>query len=235
MTARDEAVRLAEVMRELSGKSWLRCGTDELRQTADMLELLSRPAEGVVVPRTKKECLDAVVKELNLDITDPFTRVLAAAFALQDAYEENRAALMRCQQLIHDAAAPAQPSAGPHEPPMVYDPKQGKIVKPGQPSWVEEELKDGDRICEAAGVQRTEGGRLQVAKIINALRAQPSEDRRDAERIDKLMHSVSHAITLMEVEGNTAKSLSYLREALAMHEAAIDAARRSDSRRTSGG
>ena len=38
-----------------------------------------------------------------------------------------------------------------------------------QPRWIEEELKDGDRICEAAGVQRTEGGRLPVAKIINAM------------------------------------------------------------------
>lgn len=39
--------------------------------------------------------------------------------------------------------------------------------------WIEEELKDGDRICEAAGVQRTEGGRLPVAKIINAIRGRP--------------------------------------------------------------
>jgi len=38
------------------------------------------------------------------------------------------------------------------------------------PTWAEEELKDGDRICEAAGVRRTEGGRLPVAKIINKLR-----------------------------------------------------------------
>ena len=37
------------------------------------------------------------------------------------------------------------------------------------PTWAEEELKDGDRICEAAGVQRTEGGRLPVQKIINAI------------------------------------------------------------------
>jgi hypothetical protein len=39
------------------------------------------------------------------------------------------------------------------------------------PTWAEEELKDGDRICEAAGVQRTEGGRLPVQKIINKLKA----------------------------------------------------------------
>lgn len=38
-------------------------------------------------------------------------------------------------------------------------------------AWIEEELKDGDRICEAAGVQRTEGGRLPVAKIINRLKS----------------------------------------------------------------
>ncbi|TAK84343.1 MAG: hypothetical protein EPO20_14740 [Betaproteobacteria bacterium] len=37
------------------------------------------------------------------------------------------------------------------------------------PAWIEEEMRDGDRICEAAGVQRTEGGRLPVAKIINQL------------------------------------------------------------------
>jgi hypothetical protein len=37
------------------------------------------------------------------------------------------------------------------------------------PAWVKEELKDGDRLCEAAGVQRTEGGRLPVAKIINQM------------------------------------------------------------------
>jgi hypothetical protein len=45
---------------------------------------------------------------------------------------------------------------GPHEP---------------MAQWVKEELKDGDRICEAAGVRRTEGGRLPVAKIVNKLRS----------------------------------------------------------------
>lgn len=42
---------------------------------------------------------------------------------------------------------------------------------PPKRDWIEEELKDGDRICEAAGVERTEGGRLPVAKIINKLRS----------------------------------------------------------------
>jgi hypothetical protein len=49
-----------------------------------------------------------VVKELGLDTTDPFTRVLAAAFALQDAYDESRAALTRCQQIVHEQAAPGR-------------------------------------------------------------------------------------------------------------------------------
>ena len=37
-------------------------------------------------------------------------------------------------------------------------------------TWIEQELKDGDRICEAAGVQRTECGWLPVQKIINAIK-----------------------------------------------------------------
>lgn len=40
------------------------------------------------------------------------------------------------------------------------------------PRWIEEELKDGDRLCAEANVQRTEGGRLQVARIVNVLREQ---------------------------------------------------------------
>jgi hypothetical protein len=65
------------------------------------------PREGAT-PRTKAQCLTAVVKELGLDTTDPFTRVLAAAFALQDAYDESRAALTRCQQIVHEQAAPGR-------------------------------------------------------------------------------------------------------------------------------
>lgn len=52
------------------------------------------------------------------------------------------------------------PLPGPHDPSI--------------PQWVHEELKDGDLICEAAGVQRTEGGRLPVQKIINNLASVPS-------------------------------------------------------------
>ena len=64
---------------------------------------------------------------------------------------------------------------------MVYDPARG-MVKPGdrQPAWIEEEMKDGDRICEAAGVQRTDGGRLPVAKIINKLKAASATNDADA-------------------------------------------------------
>ena len=83
------------------------------------------------------------------------------------------------QRQIAEATEPPS-SIGPHEPPRVYDPMRG-MVKPGggrQPAWIEEELKDGDRICEAAGVQRTEGGRLPVAKIIGKLSAAaPSSTR----------------------------------------------------------
>lgn len=34
------------------------------------------------------------------------------------------------------------------------------------PKWAQEELNDGDRICKAFGIERTEGGRLQVGKMI---------------------------------------------------------------------
>jgi hypothetical protein len=85
---------------------------DRLRSYAHRLEALraspsEAPREGAT-PRTKAQCLTAVVKELGLDTTDPFTRVLAAAFALQDAYDESRAALTRCQQIVHEQAAPGR-------------------------------------------------------------------------------------------------------------------------------
>lgn len=96
-------------------------------------------------------------------------------------------------------------ATGPYEPPMVYDPKQGKMVKPGGdrlPVWVEEELKDGDRLCAAAGVQRTEGGRLPVAKIVNALRSATAkpDDAKDAARYRWLRTSNS-AIVLVRPDG----------------------------------
>lgn len=65
-------------------------------------------------------------------------------------------------------------------------------------NWLEEELKDGDRICEAAGVQRTEGGRLPVGKIIAALR------RTSAPRAEELLpfDQVRDAI-VARMEGHT--------------------------------
>jgi hypothetical protein len=42
-----------------------------------------KPREGAT-PRTKRECLASVVEELNLDVRDPFTLILANAFALDD-------------------------------------------------------------------------------------------------------------------------------------------------------
>ena len=62
-------------------------------------------------------------------------------------------------------------------------PNGEKVMQPFLPrkkDWIEEELADGDRICAAAGVQRTEGGRLPVAKIVNALRAATSAQKDDA-------------------------------------------------------
>jgi hypothetical protein len=38
------------------------------------------------------------------------------------------------------------------------------------PQWVSEELADGDRICKALGLERTEGGRLPMNKILANLR-----------------------------------------------------------------
>jgi hypothetical protein len=37
-------------------------------------------------------------------------------------------------------------------------------------AWIEEELADGDKICFALGVERTEGGRLPIQKILHAIR-----------------------------------------------------------------
>lgn len=39
------------------------------------------------------------------------------------------------------------------------------------PKWAEEELADGDRILSELGLERTEGGRMPVAKVIAMLRA----------------------------------------------------------------
>ena len=63
------------------------------------------------------------------------------------------------------------------------------------PQWVKEELKDGDRICEAAGVQRTEGGRLPVQKIVNKLKAAPVSAIEPTARqveIDGLIQNLAH-------------------------------------------
>ena len=35
--------------------------------------------------------------------------------------------------------------------------------------WITEELADGDKICAALGLERTEGGRLPVPKILSAI------------------------------------------------------------------
>ena len=51
--------------------------------------------------RTKKEVLKAVINELNLDVTDPFTRILAAAFTLQDMLDETKAELARAQAQLY--------------------------------------------------------------------------------------------------------------------------------------
>lgn len=79
--------------------------------------------------RTKKEVLAAVVHELNLDVTDPFTRIIAAAFALQEMLEEARAALTRAQAQIHlmkERVETARPEAPPTEwRPMLTAPIDG--------------------------------------------------------------------------------------------------------------
>ena len=36
--------------------------------------------------------------------------------------------------------------------------------------WVKEELADGDKICNALGLERTEGGRLPMYKILSRLK-----------------------------------------------------------------
>ena len=51
------------------------------------------PDEGA--PRTKRECLDAVIADLNLDVRDPFTHLLANALALFDQQQEERMATLR--------------------------------------------------------------------------------------------------------------------------------------------
>lgn len=74
-------------------------------------------------------------------------------------------------------------------------------------SWIEEELKDGDRICEAAGVQRTEGGRLPVHKIINAIQGRSVKPHRsggpvvdDTPRTEHSMRSATASKSL-DAEG----------------------------------
>lgn len=53
----------------------------------------------------------------------------------------------------------------------VVNPALARILeKETKAKWIDEELADGDRICAALGVERTEGGRLPTQKILNAIR-----------------------------------------------------------------
>jgi hypothetical protein len=97
----------------------------------------------------------------------PPTFTLSSIEAASCIYEDCRARGQSAEDAMRKSVGRLIPSSatseteatilpGPHEP---------------MAQWVKEELKDGDRICEAAGVQRTEGGRLPVAKIVNKLRS----------------------------------------------------------------
>jgi len=45
-----------------------------------------------------------------------------------------------------------------------------KVVPVAKTDWITEELADGDKICAALGLERTEGGRLPVPKILSAIK-----------------------------------------------------------------
>lgn len=110
--------------------------------------------------------------------------VNGSPFDLTDSPKSLVSNLQRLVRELDEVVDAAPSSVGPYEPPMVYDPQQGKMVKPGGerlPDWMAAELKDGDRLCEAAGVQRTECGNLNVPKIINALREQGKASARPHE------------------------------------------------------
>lgn len=125
-----------------------------------------------------KQCdkVDRAPRDENRDLVAYLYGYANSGEAGSDVLAKVRRAADLLTLFLDGPRSATAPRIGPYEPPMVYDPMRG-MVKPGgerQPAWIEEELKDGDRICEAAGVKRTEGGRLPVAKIINALRASSS-------------------------------------------------------------
>lgn len=48
-----------------------------------------------------KKHIDSVIEELDLDATDPLTKLFAIALGMRNAHDETKAALERCQQEIH--------------------------------------------------------------------------------------------------------------------------------------
>lgn len=108
MTAREAAEKMREaaavVCQEVArrflntGDSvayWKARGAIRCAEAMDALPLpADEPTEGET-PSTVRECIRAVVKELNLDTTHPLTKLLAIACGLQDAHNEMKQALER--------------------------------------------------------------------------------------------------------------------------------------------
>jgi len=53
---------------------------------------------------------------------------------------------------------------------LLSEAEHHKVVAVAKTDWITEELVDGDKICAALGLERTEGGRFPVPKILSAIR-----------------------------------------------------------------
>lgn len=112
----------------------------------------------------------------------PVAGRITSAYAYSDALDQVRIAIRYEDDTEEDRPATLLEAklAVLAVPSAIAPPAKWEWPTEGLPLWLEEELKDGDRLCQAAGVQRTEGGRLPVAKIINALRSGGTTDGSNA-------------------------------------------------------
>ena len=149
------------------GKFDLTC-MNTIRYVAKSLRALSEPAplEGET-PRTAKECIAAVVQELNLDTTDPFTKLLAVACGMQDAHQETKDALLRCQEEVHRLRDECSGLAA-----GACNVKNGLLAGEGGHAYCRLERELAQMSAQKAEAERR----------VSELEAKLAEARRDAER-----------------------------------------------------
>ena len=71
-----------------TGATWIEAGEAAENDYARQCEAISPSHPATATPRTKREFYDRAVAELNLDVSDPFTNLLANAFALVDQRDQ---------------------------------------------------------------------------------------------------------------------------------------------------